>query len=379
MASGVSTQADEEECTICLEGFSSAYPRFPLRGCAHNSFHQRCITEWSATSNYCPLCRAALQEFAAPPPAVTAAQTASGPAKEHSAGSGYRASGSGMASSSSSASAATPSAPPMGPSYTAGAAVSAMGGYAYPIQRPPIATGVVGASGSAGSAYMAGGAPGVGVAGSVYPTATGGVTGSMYPTATGGVTYVTTSSVPPTADQINSLLERTRQRLRSNSEFRDFTASVRAARHSHTGQLIENTARGAIQSGFNIFKGVGSSFLSAITGTPQSSGSVGTGGTTIIVKRGGSATPSATPTTAMQMMQPGAVVQRPVPGGTVLAAPAAGGYAYGYGHLPVPQQQQPVMGAPGRGGVRCPRCSNILLPPAGAPVFACPCGCLLRQ
>lgn len=225
-----------------------------------------------------------------------------------------------------------------------------MGGYATTptTQRPTIATttakGPASTAGGAFTATAAAGAPGV----------------VMYPTSTGGVTYVATSAAPPTAEQINSLLERTRQRLRADATFRDFTASVRAARHSHTGQLIENTARGALQSGFNIVKGVGSSFLSALTGTPQTT-TVGAG-STVIIHRGGA----------------GSVVTAPAPPGAAAAGNYSYGYGYGYGYpqqqsQPQPQQQQQarasttaaapqVAGAPGtRGGVRCPRCSNILL------------------
>jgi len=51
---------DEDECVICMEGFSKENPRMPtLCGCGENKtyFHLPCLYQWTEQSNECPACR----------------------------------------------------------------------------------------------------------------------------------------------------------------------------------------------------------------------------------------------------------------------------------------------------------------------------------
>ena len=55
LSSAESSETDEVECCICLEG-SSADDVATINGCEHK-FCLDCISQWSEAKNVCPLCR----------------------------------------------------------------------------------------------------------------------------------------------------------------------------------------------------------------------------------------------------------------------------------------------------------------------------------
>jgi hypothetical protein len=60
-------EALSEECAICLEHFSAAYPPAPAGACRHG-FHEPCLRTWRTQSAFCPLCRGPMFGAAPPPP-----------------------------------------------------------------------------------------------------------------------------------------------------------------------------------------------------------------------------------------------------------------------------------------------------------------------
>lgn len=322
---------DEEDCSICLEPFVDAFPGAMLR-CGH-AFHAPCIREWGTRSAFCPLCRSPIE---APPAGVSSA----------------------------SAAAKACVAPPVAaPAAVGSAAAPAAAVYVRPHVIPLSPSGLP-AGMPVSSAHTPGGGSGVMYVGSLQD-----------------------NSLNPAA--LAAALEDTRRRLLASPEYTAMAAWIAAARKSHAakvaGRYAKVAARGAAAAGSAaalsaaaagtaVLKQAADSVIrnsplaasvAALAGYQPAAPSPGTVVTTTTTAAAATPTAAATAAAAASSMR---MLLGAAAAASTIAAAASGGAGAASASSAAPS-----------GAVRCPRCMQVLVPPAGAPMFRCPCGSVLAR